>query len=99
MKNNRNLVRSLQWMFGLLLLGMLLYFVLGELFLPEENKINAGACKVFEAEWKQKMPDGSYVSVEVPGICETDSLDSVCIETSLPENLEDKMWMCLQSSR
>lgn len=92
-------MRSLQWVFGLLLLGMLLYFVLGELFLPEENKINAGACKVFEAEWKQKMPDGSYISVEVPGICETDSLDSVCIETSLPENLEDKMWMCLQSSR
>jgi len=53
-------VRSLQWLFCLLMLGMLLYFVLGELFLPKENRINVGECKEFEAEWKQKMQDGSY---------------------------------------
>lgn len=92
-------MRSLQWLFCLLMLGMLLYFVLGELFLPKENRINVGECKEFEAEWRQKMPDGSYVPVEVPGICETDKLESVCVETVLPENLEDKTWMCLQSFR
>lgn len=98
-KKKKNWVLAIQWMFGLLLVGMLLYFVLGEFFLPRENEINLGGHQVFEAEWSQKMPDGTSVPVEIPGVCSTDQSASVRIETQLPKNLEEKTWMCFHSSR
>ncbi|MCI8485086.1 MAG: hypothetical protein HFH41_12225 [Lachnospiraceae bacterium] len=100
MKNKKkNWVLGIQWMFGLLLVGMLLYFVLGEFFLPRENEINLGGHQVFEAEWNQKMSDGTSVPVKIPGVCATDQSMSVRIETQLPKNLEEKTWMCFHSSR
>ena len=98
-KKKGKLMYIMQWVFGLLMFGMLLYFAAGEILLPEENGLNAGECSVFDAQWSRELPDGTKIPAEVPGVCKADRREPVIIETELPGNLEDKTWLCLHSSR
>ena len=88
---------GLQGIFLLMVLGVLLFFILGEWLLPSEGVRVQSRCQVLESEWTRSMPDGSSVTVEVPGTCAADRLESVSIETRLPEDLGEDTWLCTQS--
>lgn len=93
----KKIAAGLQGIFLLMTIGVVLFFILGERLLPSEGVRVQSRCQALESEWTRFMPDGSSVSVEVPGTCEADRLESVSIETRLPENLGEDTWLCTQS--
>lgn len=99
MKSKGKKIRAgIWWIFILMVFGVFLFLILGEVLLPKEQSLESERCEIFEAEWKRMLPDGTSVSVEVPGTCEADRLESVSIETVLPGELGDDTWLCMQSS-
>lgn len=80
--------------FVLMVLGVLLFGVLGEVCLPGEGVREEGRCETLSDGWVRVLPDGSNVPVQVPGSCAADRLESVSIETVLPKDLEEDTWLC-----
>jgi len=90
--------KVLNSMFIVLLLGVILFLVIGEMVLPEENPTGRGKCSLFEAQWERVLPDGSRESIELPVTCDAMRGETVRIETTLAENQQDT-WMCMRASQ
>lgn len=80
--------------FVLMVLGVILFGIWGELCLPGEGVREVGKCGTLSEGWVRVLPDGSRNQVEVPGKCPADPLESVSIETVLPKDLEEDTWLC-----
>lgn len=77
--------------------GVLLYLVLGELLLPAENKTADYICRDFSEGWSQVKADGSKVPIQIPGRCEAKRNELVVMEATLPEYIEDNIYLCIRS--
>lgn len=84
--------------FVLMVLGVILFGIVGELCLPSEGVREEGNCRTLSEGWVRVLPDGSNVPVQVPGRCPADSLESVSIETVLPNDLGEDKWLCTRGS-
>lgn len=91
---SRKITAATRGIFVLMVLGVILFGISGEIFLPGELIQEEGRCETLSEGWVRVLPDGSNQSVEVPGRCPADRLESVSIETVLPENLEEDTWLC-----
>ncbi|MBQ4058807.1 MAG: hypothetical protein IJD40_07745 [Lachnospiraceae bacterium] len=80
----------------MMMLGSFLFFILGQLYLPVENRLTDTTFAVYEADWVQVLPDGSKEPVEVPGACKAEHAEWVTIETQLPSSQEDTS-ICVRS--
>lgn len=92
-------INFFKWVFIVLVLGVCLYFVLGELFLPADVPVNGYGCEEFLAEWTWVKQDGTRVPIEIPGKCNVGRNEMVTIETVLPDNLEINTCLCFRSSK
>ena len=89
-------MKIIQGSLSVMLLGSFLFFVLGQLCLPVENRLEDTTYAIYEAEWVQVLPDGSRESIEVPGNCKAEYAEWVSIETTLPAT-QDNTWICVRS--
>lgn len=94
-----NGINIIMWLFGLIFLGVCIYFALGEEFLPPEGFDSEYKCEEFGKEWVWVKQDGTRVPIELPAKCDVERNEIVTIETTLPENLESGMYLCFRSSR
>jgi len=95
---DKDAMRWIKRIFFVLAIGVLLFFVLAESFLPPENATSAEYCELYEGQWERVYPDGSREHITVPGKCEAYRNEAVIIETVLPEELDDGSSICLRSS-
>lgn len=99
MGNRENhVMKILQYILSIMVLGTLACFILGEVLLPVENEMESEESTLFQAEWERILPDGTRIPVEVPGECEAEYGENVVIETTLPSNQEDT-WFSIWSSQ
>lgn len=98
-KQNTDGMKCIKRILFVLMIGVLLYFVLAETFLPPENAVSIDYCEIMEAEWERILPDGRRESVEVPGKCDAYRNEAVIIETVLPDEIDDGYSVCLRSSQ
>ncbi len=84
--------------FGLAFLFVCLYFALGECFLPDEQA-EYEPCEVFQADWEWVKEDGTREAIAIPGQCDAQRNETVTIETTLPEDVEQGMYLCFRSSK
>ncbi len=99
MKTKDNQIgKVLNNMFLLLLLGVVLFLVIGELVMPKENPTGRGKSTLFEAQWERVLPDGSREQIELPVTCDAARGETVRIETTLDQNQQDT-WMCMRASQ
>lgn len=96
---NYNGMNLIKWIFGLLGLGVFLYFVLGEVILPADAPATDYRCEEFQADWVWVKPDGTRIPIEIPGKCEVEWNELVTIETTLPRQLENNTYLCFRSSK
>lgn len=75
------------------------YFLLGTIFLPDDNLDETQKCKVFEAEWTLIRGDGTRTSVTLPVNADVKQNEVVAIETTLPEKIESSVYLCYWSLR
>ena len=92
-------MKYIKWILGLLILGVFLYILAGELFLPADAPTSEYRCEEFLAEWYQIKADGSRVPVDIPGRCDAKRGEVVTIETKLPKDLEDNTYIAVRCSR
>lgn len=78
-------------------IGVLLFVILGEIFLPTE-KSNTYEGSVFHVQWEQVLEDGSRIPVLVPGEVDAKKGETVVIESIMPEELSMNEWLCVRSS-
>lgn len=95
---SRKVTIGARGIFVLMVLGVLLFWALGELLLPVEGVREEARCGTLSEGWVRILPDGSSVPVEIPGSCPADSLESVSIEAKLPQDLGEDTWLCTMSS-
>lgn len=90
------LVRSF---FSIMIAAAVLYFLMGSFVLPEEKVGTAGLCEEFQADWTWVQADGTRVPVSVPGKCEVQQNERVVIETVLPGDIEQNLYLRFWSFR
>lgn len=95
---DKQIGKVLNGIFILLLLGVILFLVIGELVLPKENPTGRGKSTLFESQWERVFLDGSREQIELPGTCDAARGETVRIETALAENQQDT-WMCMRASQ
>ncbi len=95
---SRKVAAGSRGIFVLMVLGVILFGILGELCLPGEGVREEGRCRVLSEGWVRVLPDGSRDPVKVPGKCQADRLESVSIETTLPSDLDEDTWLCTMGS-
>ena len=78
------------------MVGSFLFFWVGQIVMPNENRKENSTFRVFEADWVQIMPDGEQVSLEIPGTCDMEYGEWGTIMTQLPHDLEET-WICMRS--
>lgn len=105
MKVENKILSVLKWIFAVCFGATLLFFIIGEIVLPDESGPRAMLadtgtvnCQVFESEWERLMPNGSRYPVEVPGKYDAYSGEGVSLVTVLPDELEDQTWLCFQGA-
>ncbi len=99
MQEKKNRVMSvLQWILWTLMVISILYFVLGELFMPSEKMYLGNDCNLYNDGWVHVLEDGTKHSAEIPGECEVKYGEVLAIEKALPTNQRDT-WICIRSSQ
>ncbi len=88
----------LQWILEILLLVSLLYFILGQAFLPGEDLAKEPQSSTFHDNWERVYPDGSRQAIIVPGQCDVPEGEVLVIENQLPQN-QKNTWLCIRSSQ
>lgn len=79
-----------------MLVSAFLLFLLGQLLLPKENKAESSTFHLFKSNWVQVLPDGTEVTVQIPGTCDVSYGEWGIISTRLPKNQEDTS-LCFRS--
>lgn len=91
---SRKITIGTRGIFLLMVLAVILFGILGEVCLQGEGVRIEGRCATLSEGWVRVLPNGTNVPVQVPGRCPADELESVSIETVLPEDLEEDTWVC-----
>lgn len=96
--NNKNTSIVLHIIFGLMLLAVLVFFVIGEMVMPKEDPTGSGNCALYEGTWERVLPDGTRESITLPGQCKAARAEVVRIETTIAPGHED-VWFCMRASQ
>lgn len=91
--------KAIDLIFAVLVLAVSCYFFLGERLLPSDKMDDAYICTEYIGEWERITADGTREPVEIPGRCEADRNEIVVVETVLPENIENGMYLCFRSGK
>ena len=75
--------RVLEGFFVAVVLVVLVYFVCGQVLLPEERDASYQRCELFNAQWEQVFADGTRETVEIPGDCKATPGEPFVLETTL----------------
>lgn len=85
--------------FAVLLIIVGAYFLLGEVFLPADSLDEESVCTVYTGEWERITADGTRETVTMPGKCKAKRNETVIVETTLPENIENDRYLCFRSAK
>lgn len=85
--------------FGILLVVVAAYFILGELFLPSDELDEGYVCTEYSGEWERVTAAGTREPVSMPGKCKADRKEVVVVETKLPELIENDRYLCFRSAK
>ena len=96
--NNKNTSIVLHIIFGLMLIAVLVFFVVGEMVMPKEDPTGSGNCALYEGTWERVLPDGTKESITLPGQCKAERNEVVRIETTTAAGNED-VWFCMRASQ
>ena len=99
MTNKLKPIHIVKVIFMLCVTGVLLYWILGEIFLPAENRTEESAFYPFSDGWIWVKDDGTREAIEIPGKCEAERNELIVVENILPDNLEDNLYFCIRSSK
>ena len=90
--------KVIQYILGFMMSFVLLFFILGEIFGPDEDSSEYGKCTVYQGAWERVYADGTREAAQIPGNWEAKRGEIVRAETRLPEN-QETTWFCIRGSQ
>lgn len=90
-------MKYIKYTFIILVLIGFVYFISGQLLLPSETPNGNYNCQEFTADWTWVKPDGTRISITIPGTYDVARNEVMTIETTIPEDLGSHI-KCLQFS-
>lgn len=76
------------------IIALFLYFIIGQIVLPDERDPIASNCQPFQTEWVQVKDNGETIPVEVPGKVPAEYGEVVTLSTILPNTITDGTYLC-----
>ena len=95
----KNVQKCINVIFAILVVGVFVYFLIGELFLPNDHPGVSYVCSVYGGVWERVGEDGTREVIEVPGRCDAGRDEPVVLETRLPDKVENNRYLCFRSAK
>lgn len=92
-------MKYIKRIFAFLIVLILGYFVLGEIFLESDVADGEYRCEEFSGEWFWVQEDGSKVAIEIPGKYQIERNEMMTVETALPEEIPHNSYLCFRSAK
>ena len=99
-KQPNKLLRIMKIVFAISFIVIVVTFILGQIFLKEENGKNVFYsdsetlnCQVFDGDWARVLPDGTRSVVAVPGVCEAKLQTRRGFVSRATGRIWNSMWM------
>jgi len=90
------IMKIVQVLLSLMMLGSFLFFVFGEAMFPIENPDGDGSFSTYTSDWFEVRDDGSRHPIGISGKCDVEFGEWAVIEKKLPETQNDT-WICIRS--
>ena len=87
-KRNIKTLTVIKCISGMLVMGILVFFVWAQMTLPRENRVSDDNCVQFDSAWEQILSDGSRVPVKLPGEIEAAQGEWITVVSELPDEYE-----------
>lgn len=97
--DNSKYMSLLKIIFLCFVTGVFLYWILGQIFLPVENREEKSNLTTFSDGWIWIKEDGSREEIQIPGKCEAGRNELIIIENTLPVDVEDNIYLSIRSSK
>ena len=92
-------IKIVKFIFMLCVTAVLSYWILGEIFMPAENRVEESAFYPFSDGWVWIKDDGTREEIQIPGKCPAERNELIVVENTLPENVDDNLYLCIRSSK
>ena len=80
--------------FAIAVIGIFLFLILAQFVLPDEREKFQSECRVFEAEWKRVLEDGTRIPIDYPGKLPAERGEIVTIVTTVPQEVIEGEAIC-----
>lgn len=97
-KENRA-ISVVKKIFLLFVLAACTFFVIGQIKLSHEKRDREFKHSTFSEGWIWLKEDGTKEAIEIPGKCEAERNEFMVIENTLPEDVEDNLYLFIRSSK
>ena len=67
--------------------------------MPAENRVEESAFYPFSDGWVWIKDDGTREEIQIPGKCPAERNELIVVENTLPENVDDNLYLCIRSSK
>lgn len=98
MAKRKPLLSKTAGIFYLLVLGVILFVIIGNFCIPNEIGYKNTECQEFDVKWYRVLADGEKNEIEVPGKCEAESGELVVTEAVVPSYVSDGKFLCFRNS-
>lgn len=92
-------MKLIKRIFTVLIILLLGYFILGELFLEADAVQGDFRCEEFSGEWFLVHADGSQTPIQIPGKYKLNRNERMTVETTLPDRIPHNSYLCFRSAK
>lgn len=89
----------IKYVFAVMLVCVFGYFILGEILLPADDLGGKGSAEKYSGAWERVLPNGERVPQEIPGKCDAKKDEIVIVETKLPDDIPEDMYLSFGSAK
>ncbi|MBE5940312.1 MAG: response regulator [Lachnospiraceae bacterium] len=97
--NNSKSMVLVKTIFFCFTMGIFLYWILGQILLPVENRGEKSEQTTFSDGWVWIKEDGTKEEIQIPGKCDVARNELMVIENTIPDYVEDNIYLYIRSSK
>lgn len=92
-------MKHIKKIFVFIMILILAYFVLGELFLVPDISSREYRCEEFSGTWNLLQKDGTKTPIDIPGKYDVARNEKLTVETILPTDIPHNSYLCFRSAK
>ena len=97
--NNSKFMMLMKAIFLMFSIGVFLYWILGQIFMPMENREEKSQETTFSDGWVWIKEDGTREEIQIPGKCDASRNELIVVENTIPDYVEDNIYLYIRSSK